>query len=192
MHVFRRILSLVVGPGVALAFRASNSSFWFWDRVSLYSPGCPGTHFVDQAGLELRNPPASDSQVLGLKVCATTARHASNSSCLNRCYQPVSSVSASGAGPGNCVNCRQNGIEFSLLCLFPRELVDVSHLSRKDLNFRHQTGLLHFFFLVLEANPPVTNCVLSRDLLRGTSYSCLVLAPQHAVIAAAVRLCDTD
>ncbi|GAB1301344.1 Serine/threonine-protein kinase [Apodemus speciosus] len=42
--------------------------------VSLYSPGCPGTHFVDQAGLELRNPPASASQVLGLKVCATTAR----------------------------------------------------------------------------------------------------------------------
>jgi hypothetical protein len=24
------------------------------DRVSLYSPGCPGTHSVDQAGLELR------------------------------------------------------------------------------------------------------------------------------------------
>ena len=31
----------------------------FRDRVSLCSPGCPGTHFVDQAGLELRNPPAS-------------------------------------------------------------------------------------------------------------------------------------
>jgi hypothetical protein len=43
--------------------------------VSLYSPGCPGTHSVDQAGLELRNPPASASQVLGLKACATTARH---------------------------------------------------------------------------------------------------------------------
>jgi hypothetical protein len=43
----------------------------FRDRVSLYSPGCPGTHFVDQAGLELRNPPASVSQVLGLKACAT-------------------------------------------------------------------------------------------------------------------------
>jgi hypothetical protein len=28
---------------------------------------------VDQAGLELRNLPASASQVLGLKVCATTA-----------------------------------------------------------------------------------------------------------------------
>jgi hypothetical protein len=36
----------------------------FPDRVSLYSPGCPGTHSVDQAGLELRNLPASASQVL--------------------------------------------------------------------------------------------------------------------------------
>jgi hypothetical protein len=42
------------------------------DRVSLYSPGCPGTHFVDQAGLELKNPLASASQVLGLKACTTT------------------------------------------------------------------------------------------------------------------------
>jgi hypothetical protein len=48
--------------------------FVFRDRVSLYSLGCPGTHFVDRAGLELRNPPASASQVLGLKACATTAR----------------------------------------------------------------------------------------------------------------------
>jgi hypothetical protein len=45
----------------------------FRDRVSLCSPGCPGTHFVDQAGLELRNLPASASQVLGSKACATTA-----------------------------------------------------------------------------------------------------------------------
>ena len=49
--------------------------FWFFrDRVSLYSPGYPGTQSVDQAGLELRNLLASASQVLGLKVCATTAR----------------------------------------------------------------------------------------------------------------------
>ena len=45
--------------------------FWFGlvfrDRVSLYSPGCPGT----QAGLQLRNSPASASRVLGLKACAT-------------------------------------------------------------------------------------------------------------------------
>jgi hypothetical protein len=46
--------------------------FYFPDRVSLCSPGCPGTYFVDQAGLELRNPPASASRVLGLKACATT------------------------------------------------------------------------------------------------------------------------
>jgi hypothetical protein len=40
----------------------------------MYSSGCPGTHFVDQADLELRNLPASASasQVLGSKVCATT------------------------------------------------------------------------------------------------------------------------
>jgi hypothetical protein len=44
----------------------------FQDRVSLCSLGCPGTHFADQAGLELRNPPAPASQVLGLKACATT------------------------------------------------------------------------------------------------------------------------
>jgi hypothetical protein len=46
----------------------------FQDRVSLCSPGCPGTHSIDQAGLELRNLPASASQVLGLKVCATNTR----------------------------------------------------------------------------------------------------------------------
>jgi hypothetical protein len=48
----------------------------FWVRVSLCSPGCPGTHTVDQAVLELKNLPASASQVLGLKVWATTARQA--------------------------------------------------------------------------------------------------------------------
>jgi hypothetical protein len=39
------------------------------DRVSLCSSGCPGTHSVDQAGLELRNLPVSASQVLGSKAC---------------------------------------------------------------------------------------------------------------------------
>jgi hypothetical protein len=65
-----------------LGFCLSFGDFWFLfiylfilvfrDRVSLCSPGCPETHSVDQAGLELRNPPASASQVLGLKACATT------------------------------------------------------------------------------------------------------------------------
>jgi hypothetical protein len=35
----------------------------FRDRVSLRSPGCPETHSVDQASLELRSLPASASQV---------------------------------------------------------------------------------------------------------------------------------
>jgi hypothetical protein len=39
--------------------------------VFLCSPDCPGTHSVDQAGLELRNLPASASQVLRLKAYAT-------------------------------------------------------------------------------------------------------------------------
>jgi hypothetical protein len=42
--------------------------FVFRDRVSLCSPGCPGT----QADLELRNLPASASHVLGLKACTTS------------------------------------------------------------------------------------------------------------------------
>jgi hypothetical protein len=48
--------------------------FFSRDRVSLCSPGCPGTHSVDQAGLVLKNLPASASasKVLGLKACATT------------------------------------------------------------------------------------------------------------------------
>ena len=38
------------------------------------SPGYPGTHSVVQASLELRDPSASASQMLGLKACATTAQ----------------------------------------------------------------------------------------------------------------------
>jgi hypothetical protein len=48
--------------------------FLFQDRVSLCSLGCPGTHCVDQAGLELRNLSASACQVLGLKACTITAQ----------------------------------------------------------------------------------------------------------------------
>ena len=46
--------------------------FVFRDRVSLHSPSCFGTYFVDQTGLELRNLPVSASRVLRLKACATT------------------------------------------------------------------------------------------------------------------------
>ena len=47
---------------------------FFRDRVSLCSLGCPGTHFVDQAGLKMRNPPASAYQVLRLKTRAINKR----------------------------------------------------------------------------------------------------------------------
>jgi hypothetical protein len=60
------------------ALPTREGSFFFFlvfrNRVSLCSPGCPGTHSVHQAGLELRNPPAFASQALGLKACTTTAR----------------------------------------------------------------------------------------------------------------------
>jgi hypothetical protein len=62
----------------------------FRDGVSRYSPGCPGTQFVDQAGLDLSNSPASASQVLSLKVCATTAWP------LSLCYLYILSYSFSG------------------------------------------------------------------------------------------------
>jgi hypothetical protein len=52
----------------------------FQDTVSLCSPGCPGTHSVDQAGLELTeiHLPLPPSQVLGLKAC-TNSQLISNS-----------------------------------------------------------------------------------------------------------------
>jgi hypothetical protein len=60
-------LSNLGGQLLSLSFFSFSFSLFFFfflvfrDRVSLCSPGCPGPHFVDQAGLELRNPPASAS-----------------------------------------------------------------------------------------------------------------------------------
>ena len=48
--------------------------FLFPNRISLCSPGCPGTHSVDLADLELRDLSASASWVLGLKACTPTAQ----------------------------------------------------------------------------------------------------------------------
>jgi hypothetical protein len=62
-------------PALEVFYYQHEIFFFFQDRVSLCSPGCPGTHFEDQAGLTLRNLPASASQVLGLKACTTTALH---------------------------------------------------------------------------------------------------------------------
>jgi hypothetical protein len=39
--------------------------------MSLCTFDCLRTYYIDQAGLKLRDLPASASQVLGLKVCTT-------------------------------------------------------------------------------------------------------------------------
>jgi hypothetical protein len=59
-------------PSLASPFFLGGGAFQ--DRVSLCNSGCPGTHTVNQSGLELRDPPASASQVLGLKVCTPTTQ----------------------------------------------------------------------------------------------------------------------
>jgi hypothetical protein len=66
------IVSWIFLPQVLIKMLGVFSFFFSPETGFLCSPGCPGTHFVDQAGLELRDPPASASQVLGLKVCTTT------------------------------------------------------------------------------------------------------------------------
>lgn len=42
----------------------------FQGKVSLYNPGYPRIHFVDQAGLKLKDTPASASRVLVLNASA--------------------------------------------------------------------------------------------------------------------------
>jgi hypothetical protein len=67
-----------------IMFSESLSFFWFYlvgvfclfvlfcfNTETLHTPGYLGTHSVDQAGLELRDPPASASGVLRLKAFAT-------------------------------------------------------------------------------------------------------------------------
>jgi len=53
--------------------KSKEQSFFlfFQDRVSLCSLGCSGIHSVEQAGLKLRDLPASASQVLGMKAHMT-------------------------------------------------------------------------------------------------------------------------
>ena len=62
-----------MSPNLKLAFEIQAVIFVFQDRVSLCnSSGCPGTHSVDQAGLQLTEINLLCA-VLELKVCATTS-----------------------------------------------------------------------------------------------------------------------
>jgi hypothetical protein len=57
----------------------SEDYFGFWDRVSLRSLGCPGTHSIDQADLiDSIDLSASASRVLRLKVCITSHSESQN------------------------------------------------------------------------------------------------------------------
>jgi hypothetical protein len=65
----RRSLEIAGCPAQRVSYRFNvNPSFLF---SLCNSPDCPGTHFVDQAGLEFRDQPASASGVLRLTVYAT-------------------------------------------------------------------------------------------------------------------------
>jgi hypothetical protein len=47
--------------------------FVYQDRVSLCSPALWGIHSIEQAGFKFRDPPASATQMPGLKACADAA-----------------------------------------------------------------------------------------------------------------------
>jgi hypothetical protein len=95
--------------------------FFFWNRVSLCSPGCPGAQSVDQSGLELRNLPASASQGLGSKPYATTAQRiflwlgtTSIDSCVWTCpWEP--GLNIVGPGNGTIRRCDLVGLSVALL-----------------------------------------------------------------------------
>ena len=59
---------------VMLVLASSLLLFVFQDKVSLCSTGYPGTHSVDQAGLQIRDSADSASWVLGLKSCTITVQ----------------------------------------------------------------------------------------------------------------------
>jgi hypothetical protein len=76
IHWYLYFFSLSSGASeVTMLTGGKTPPFFFFffsrNRVFLYSSGCPAIHFVDQAGLELRNLPASASQVLGLASLST-------------------------------------------------------------------------------------------------------------------------
>jgi hypothetical protein len=58
-HLLKGLLLHLIWLGISNLKIQSFLFVWvFGDRVSLCSPDCPGTHSVDQADLELGDPPA--------------------------------------------------------------------------------------------------------------------------------------
>jgi hypothetical protein len=78
-HLLPKAIVSFLGKWVLWSYVLVNGYGWvafvcFGDRVSLHSPGCPGTPCVNQTALELTDLPASASRVLGWKVCGTTSQ----------------------------------------------------------------------------------------------------------------------
>jgi hypothetical protein len=80
LHGFFMSVGLYMLGWSCLIVPANLENFFFGgglrQNFSLCIPGYPGTHSIGQAGLELRDPPATASKVLGLKVCTTSAQSA--------------------------------------------------------------------------------------------------------------------
>lgn len=77
---FHSFISTCSFPKIHFFFESYRS------RTFLSRPGCPGTHTIDQAGLDVRDPP-TPARVLGLRVCATHVCHAHGSQ--KRVWDPM-------------------------------------------------------------------------------------------------------
>jgi hypothetical protein len=69
------LLAVLLGVFIAVnRHHDHNDSFFFFFETGFLCVALAvlESHSVDQAGLELRNPPASTFRVLGLKACVTT------------------------------------------------------------------------------------------------------------------------
>ncbi|GAB1294326.1 Ceroid-lipofuscinosis, neuronal 6 [Apodemus speciosus] len=134
-------------PGPALLLVVPSGLYYcvYRDRVSLCSPGCPGTHSVDQAGLELRNPPASASPSAGIKGVRHHARLIQ--SCCT--MSPQVSRWASGRPRGRQVYLVTEGQIFILFIFtFFAMLALVLHQKRRRL-FLDSNGLFLFYSFAL-------------------------------------------
>jgi hypothetical protein len=105
------------------------------------SPGYPGTHFVDQAGLELKNLPASASQVLVLKACTITARHTFR--VLRHTTDPVKE-------PEDALKHKDFTMFFSVRGTEPLQMFCKPHKSRAEKSFNK---LLESLNSILDGHP---------------------------------------
>ncbi|GAB1287179.1 Polyadenylate-binding protein [Apodemus speciosus] len=154
-------------------------------RVSLCSPGCPGTHSVDQAGLELRNLPASASQVLGLKFnigTQTTGPGGEGSSIPGQPLMPHRRSSAVHSA---------HGVQESAVYVPGHQPLTVSMLAAAPLHEQKQMIGERLYSLIHDACAPLTGKITGM-LLEMDNLELLLLleSPEslHAKIEEAVAV----